>query len=257
MPVVERARAELRATAAAVAFLTLVPVGRALRLAGGDLRMAAPAFPLVGAAVGATAGACGVLLAHQVAPAVAGAIALVVAVALTGGLHLDGLADTADALGARTVDDALRIMREPQVGSYGVTAVALVLIVDAAALAELVAARRIAEVAAAFALARAVAPVIAAVLPYARQGSGLARSIAAGGRLRAVCGALVALGFAGLVAREQLGVLLIAVGCCTIAATTLFRLRFGGMTGDTLGAAIAVTEAACLVVVSTGEFVAR
>jgi adenosylcobinamide-GDP ribazoletransferase len=249
MRVVELARREFRGVVAALAFLTRLPVGRAIRLDEADVARAAPAFPLVGGAIGAAAASCGVLLVGHVATMVAAALALIVAVGLTGGLHLDGLADSADAIGARSRDHALAIMRDPRVGSYGLAAVVLALLVEAGALGALITARRVADVAVAFALSRAVAPVIAAALPYARPGSGLARSLV-GGLRRAAAGALVAIALAAVLAPHHGWWLIVAAGACAIASAAFSSRRFGGITGDTLGASIVLTEAICLIVAS-------
>ena len=110
---------ELRAAAAALAFLTRIPVGRWLDLDGDDVGRARLAFPLVGAAVGAAVGAIAAALAGPFSPPLAAAIALVAGAVLTGALHLDGLADTADALGAHSRERALEIMRDHSIGTYG------------------------------------------------------------------------------------------------------------------------------------------
>src|SRR5581483_6204617 len=118
-----------RAALAAVAFLTRVPVGRVVELDGADVARGAALFPLVGATAFGLA---------RVVPSLAAAgIALAVGALLTGALHLDGLADTADSLGAHTRERALEIMRDHAIGAYGAAAVALDLLVKAAALAAL------------------------------------------------------------------------------------------------------------------------
>jgi adenosylcobinamide-GDP ribazoletransferase len=144
----------------------------------------------------------------------------------------------------------LAIMRDSRVGAYRVASVKLILIVEAGALAAVAAAHRIAEIAVAFALSRAVAPAIAASLPYARPGAGVARALASGGRLRALFAALVAVSLVVLLDARRGWALLACAAGCGLAGGVFFRRRFGGMTGDTLGAAIAVTEALCLVVSS-------
>src|SRR5437773_2262695 len=93
-----------RAVVAAVAFLTRLPVGRLVLLGGDDVARGAVLFPVVGAGIGAAVGgtAAGLVL---VVPALAAAgIALTVGALLTGALHLDGLADTTDALGGRSAE---------------------------------------------------------------------------------------------------------------------------------------------------------
>jgi adenosylcobinamide-GDP ribazoletransferase len=230
-----------------LAFLTRLPVGRLIEVDGSDLARGVVVFPLAGAVVGGAAAAVGDFASPRLPAGVAGAIALTVAVLLTGALHLDGLADSADALGARSRDAALAIMRDPRVGSYGLAAVGLTLVVEANALAALVAGGRIAEVTSAFALSRAVAPAIGVSLPYARSADGLGRSLESGSRARAAASAAVAIGLVLLLAPHLRGIAIACATACAVGMAALFRLRFGGMTGDTLGAAIAATELACLV----------
>jgi adenosylcobinamide-GDP ribazoletransferase len=248
MRVPERVAAELRGTVAALAFLTRVPVGCRLAFDGEDLARGALVFPLVGAAIGAFTAATGLVLAATLPAAVAGAVALATAVAITGSLHLDGLADTADSLGARSSDEALEIMRDPRVGAYGVAAVALILLVEASALASLVEHERVAGVVAAFCLSRCVAPAIAAVLPYARASAGLATTLAGRGFARACAALAVAAALVVAINPRHVALLLGAAVVCGAVAARASRRRFGGVTGDTLGAAVAVTEAVCLVV---------
>jgi adenosylcobinamide-GDP ribazoletransferase len=250
MRVVEAIEGELRGALGAVAFLTCLPVGRAVAADDSDLARGVPAFPLVGAGIGAAAAECGALLAGQLPAAVAGSVALALAVVLTGGLHVDGLADTADSLGGRSTEEALAIMRDARVGSYGATAIALLLIVEAAALATLVTADRIADVVVAFALSRAVAPLIATSLPYARPGPGLARALGPGAAGRAAIAGLLAIGLVPLLEPRHGWELAACAGFCGIGVAAFLRRRLGGMTGDALGAAIALTEVACLVVSS-------
>src|SRR5439155_116774 len=91
---------ELRAAVAAITFLTHIPLGRRVALDEADVARGALLFPVIGSGVGAAVGGAA-LLFHAALPAfTAAALALVLGAVLTGGLHLDGLADTADALGA-------------------------------------------------------------------------------------------------------------------------------------------------------------
>jgi adenosylcobinamide-GDP ribazoletransferase len=237
---------ELRGAAAAIAFLTRIPIGRAVALDAADLARGVVAFPLVGAGIGALTGVAAVQLVDHLPATVAGALALAVPVLLTGALHLDGLADSADALGASTRERALTIMRDSRVGSYGAVAVALVLLIEASALAST---ESVAAVAAAFCLSRTIAPPLAALLPYARTGGGLGRAVAHRGRAVVT----VAVGAATVIAVDPphaaalaAGAALTALACAAVAAR-----RFGGITGDALGASIVVTEVACLVVAQT------
>src|SRR3954468_17193195 len=100
----------VRAFAGALAFLTRVPIGRWVVLDGADVARGGAFFPVVGAGIGAAVGAVASLggLLAAVLAVTAGAV-------LTGALHFDALADTADALGARTRERALAIMRDHQI----------------------------------------------------------------------------------------------------------------------------------------------
>jgi adenosylcobinamide-GDP ribazoletransferase len=223
---------------AAVAFLTRIPAGRTFRDAGAGAAL----FPVVGAAIGAAVGGSTYGLARVVpAPAAAG-IALAIGALLTGALHLDGLADTADALAGRSREAALAIMRDHAVGVYGAVAIALDLLVKAAALSALAGrARAVLEALAAGALSRAAAPVLAVALPSLRtEGAGAAFRVAP-------AAALVAVLLAVAIAAPVEPLLIAAAAVVGVACFAWFRLRFGGHTGDLLGAATELVETAALV----------
>src|SRR5207244_1667498 len=173
-------------------------------------------FPLVGAGVGALSGGVA-LAAGQVLPSfVAAALAVAAAALVTGGMHLDALADTADALGATHREQALEIMRDSRVGSFGATALALDLLVKVGCVATLVDRGHVlAALVAAGALSRAVSPPLAAVLPYPRVGGGPG-SVLTGVTSRLAATAAAALGAAiGLVGPNGVG------------KTTLLRILAG------------------------------
>src|SRR6478736_1399109 len=104
---------------AAVAFLTRIPVGRFVTLGPDDVGRGVVFFPIVGAAVGALAGLAAEGLDGPLPALVAGGLGVAVALVLTGALHLDGLADTADAFGAGNRERRLEIMRDSRTGSFG------------------------------------------------------------------------------------------------------------------------------------------
>ena len=123
------ALAEVRAAAG---FLTRLPVG-----AVGD-HAGAGAFGLVGAAIG-LGGAVPLAVIGGPVPLVAAVLAVAIVVVVTGGVHLDGLADTADALAAPSPDVAERARTDPRLGAGGVSAIALDLALAVACLATLAA----------------------------------------------------------------------------------------------------------------------
>jgi len=237
----------LRGAAAAVAFLTRVPVGRAILLQGDDVARGAWAFPLVGAAIGAAVGGTAAGLVHVLPALAAAGIALALGAALTGALHLDALADTADALTASR-ERALEIMRGRTVGAYGASALVLDLLVKAAALGALATHRRAVPYAiAAGALGRAAPVALGALLPSVR-GEGPGASFAGrvtrtGASVAVVLAVAVAAGAGRLDGLELVGI----AAAVTLAAAIFLRRWLGGVTGDTLGAAAELTDTIVLV----------
>lgn len=229
---------ELDELRAAVGFLTVL---------GGDAPVtgaALPWFPFVGAALGAAIGILGDALAARLGGSLAGAVGATADAVVTGGLHLDGLADAADGLFAPAVDPARRLaaMADPSVGAFGTVAVALAIGLRAALLG-----RRppVGVVAGLWALGRTAMAVGCVQLPYARAG-GLASAFRreappasalalSGGLLAAAISLLGRGGRAGLVG---LG----AGGVGALSTLALARRRLGGFTGDILGATGVLTE---------------
>ena len=207
------------------------------------------AWPIVGVCVGLVAVLVGAAASGLNLPAllVAGLI-VATQIVLTGALHEDGLADTADALwGGRDRARRLEIMKDSSIGAYG--AVALILSVGlrwAAIVALLDTGGLAASVIATAALSRAAMILPMAALPPARP-NGLAASV---GRPRFIQ-ALPALGiamFICLVAMQFVAVALLGmVAIAVIAIIALFRRKIGGYTGDLLGATQQITETAGLV----------
>ena len=241
-------RQEARAALAAASFLTRVPVGRDRAFEVEDLRRAAAYFPAVGAAVGGGVGALAVRLAARLPTPLAVALSLAAGTAVTGALHLDALADSADAVGAHGRERALEVMRDPRLGSFGAAALALDLLVKSAALAALAERSDAVGVAgAAGALSRAVPVALAAALPYARTGEGTGLAITGTSRGRAAAAGGLALAATAIGARGA-GVRLATVAASVVLACGLVCQRWlGGVTGDTLGASLELSETAVLV----------
>jgi adenosylcobinamide-GDP ribazoletransferase len=242
----QAARAELRGLAAAVAFLTRVPVGRWVDLEAADVARGGALFPLVGAGIGAVVGGVARGLAGPLTPLLAAALGLAAGTALTGVLHLDALADTADAFGAATRERALEIMRDHSIGAYGATALALDLVAKTAALAALAARGDALRYAVCAAAAARTAPLLlSAALPYARPGAGTGRVLGTRGWARAAAAVAIAAAFCVWL---QAAWLLAAVAGVVLAAGIAARRGLGGVTGDVLGAAAELSELAALVV---------
>lgn len=235
--------------AAALGFYTRLPVPHAGSRDRGfaETQWAAP---VAGAVVGLAVGlAIWLALALGLPPSLAAAAGLALGVALTGALHEDGLADTADGFGGgRTADDKLAIMRDSRVGSYGVLALGLSLLLRWAALSALAqasAADAILAAVAAHAASRAPLPALLAALPPARK-DGLSAGIGPVGNRTAL--AALALGFAFLLS-GGLAFAIVAALLTGLAAVLVARLalrQIGGQTGDVLGAAQQAGEVAVL-----------
>ena len=239
----------MRAAAGALTFLTRIPVGRTVALDGVDVARGAALFPAVGAGVGALGGATAVVLHPQVPAFAAAGIAIAVTAVVTGAMHLDALADTADALGAHTREAALAIMRDSRLGAFGVTALILDLLVKAAALAALLdRSGALPAFVAAGALSRAASPPLAATLPYPRAEGGPG-SVLTGrvGIAAPAVGAAVAVAVAALATGTTGLLMAAAVTVSTLALALAYRAWLGGATGDCLGAATEIGETVALV----------
>jgi cobalamin 5'-phosphate synthase/cobalamin synthase len=231
---------------AALSFLTVVPAGDLAGITGQDVGRGVVWFPLVGAGVGGAAALAAWATAAVLPALVAGLAAATVTAVLTGALHLDGLADTADGYAGRTRERALEIMRDHAVGSYGAVALVLDIGLRAAAVAALVGRPHgPLWLVAAGALSRSAAAGLGALLPNARA-DGLGRVLAGAGRARVAVAAAMAAIIAALAA--GLPGLAAAAGVAVLAALWGWhcRRRLSGVTGDTLGAASEGCELAVL-----------
>jgi cobalamin 5'-phosphate synthase/cobalamin synthase len=229
-----------------MAFLTRVPVGRLVDFDAAAVARAAPLYPLVGAAVGAAAGSVCDLAAGPLPAAPAAVAALAVAALLTGAMHLDALADTADAFGGATRERRLEIMRDHAVGSFGVAALVVVLLLEAALLAELAAEEDVWRAfATAGASSRWAALPLASALPYARA-SGQGAKLANTSLLAVIAGLAVAVAVAVLASGADGLIALGAVAATTVALGLFFRRWIGGFTGDTLGATTELAQTTAL-----------
>lgn len=230
---------------AAFGLLTRLPIP----MIPGPMRGASTvwAWPLVGAAVGAFAATVAyAALAFGATAGTAAALILAAQVMLTGAMHEDGLADSADGLwGGWDKARRLAIMKDSHIGSYGVIALVLVGLLRWSALSVICEQGGIWALVAVGAISRVPMALLMALLPNARSG-GLSQSV---GRPSAE-GALLALGLGlaiGVVFLAGDGVWLAvwaALPCLALAR--LARAKIGGQTGDILGASQQLAEAAGL-----------
>lgn len=244
-------RAALRGLLAAGALLTRIPIARDLRVGERDLAAAVPWFPVIGAFVGAVVGSVYAAALLAFPPLVAATVAVGSGILLTGAFHEDGLGDTADAVaGGSTPQERLRILRDPRLGTYGVCAVGLSILIRVSAVASLGPWDAAAALFAANALGRAAAVGLLGTLAAAG-GEGLGASYAAAVKPRQIALGITLGALLGAIALGILG-LPAALGAALVATTVgvLAKRRIGGLTGDILGAAEQAAEVLVLLVAS-------
>ncbi|ESW60050.1 MAG: cobalamin 5'-phosphate synthase [Rhodobacter sp. CACIA14H1] len=236
-----RALADL---AAAFSLLTRLPV----TTRDAPSPRAAWAWPVAGAAVGAlAAAAASVALWLHLPAGVAAALALMAGALLTGGLHEDGLADTADGLiGGQTRERRLEIMKDSRIGAYGTLALLLVTLLRWSALTALIASgQHWAALLAAGALSRAPMAVLIATLPNAR-GTGLSHLTGRPPREAVVAALAIAVATGFLCTGLTVVPLALAAAATTALLARAASRKIGGQTGDILGASQQLAEAAVL-----------
>lgn len=220
---------------AAIAYLTRIPMPAGAH-SPDSLGAALPWFPVVGAGIGAlVGGAVWLGAAVNLPPLAAAALGVGAGLLATGAFHEDGLADACDGLGAGgSASRMLEIMRDPRLGTFGVAALVISLLLQASALAALPDGKVITAAVAAHSSSRSW-PVAAMFLPRAFP-HGLAASLqqAAGKRARILC-FLLGLAVAAALLRTAAWVLLPTGAAGALFAWRAVR-RLGGVTGDILGA---------------------
>jgi adenosylcobinamide-GDP ribazoletransferase len=212
-----------------------------LRLEADDVARGAVFFPVVGAGIGAVVGV--IAGVDSLTAPLAAFLGLAAGALLTGALHLDALADTADALGAHTRERALEIMRDHRIGAYGAVALVLDLGAKATALAAL--GDDVLRIAVCAAATARVAPMfLAAALPYARDDTSTGSALGTSGWVRAIVAAAIAAGFCVWLDAE---IVLAAVAGVALVMGVFAWRWLGGVTGDVLGATTELAELAALV----------
>jgi adenosylcobinamide-GDP ribazoletransferase len=237
----------MRSLLAGIAFLTRFPVGRIAAFDGDEVSHSSAWFPVIGLLLGTTYYIATALLKSHLPVLVMPVVLILLEAMLTGALHFDGLADTADGFGGgASREDVLRIMRDHSIGSYGAVALIVLIIVKVAAYTALLQ-QRIwpAALIVTPALGRWSILLLTATLPYARRSA----SVVHGMRKRSLFWATGTIALALAAARSGRAWIAMAAVVAVTAAFGLYcRRRIGGITGDTLGANVELCESAALLV---------
>ena len=233
----------MKAFFAAIKFLTVLPVGKA----GGefaDMGRSVKFFPLVGLLLGVIAAGLAWCWVYLFGAMISAVLIVVSFIVLTGGLHLDGLADTADGLlSVRGRERMLEIMKDSRSGAMAVIVIVCLLMMKAAAIASVPMGMLLRTVLLIPVAGRCAMMVGLSILPYARSEEELGSMFVGGKRkvdlVVGIAGAVlvgwVVLGMAGVIASvaSLVGALVFSLYC---------RKKIGGFTGDTLGATCELAE---------------
>lgn len=232
--------------------MTTIPLPASKNWQTGDSGRASIWYPFVGLVIGGLTWLMWTGMTRLFPAPVAGILTLIVWVSLTGGLHLDGLADCCDGLlASASVERRLEIMKDPRLGAFGGIGLILNLLLKAATLATLTPDTSLGIILAASLARWCILP--AGLMPLARH-SGLGADFAAGfRRWHIFVGAIFPMGLA--LALGTRGVVSLLAGL--VAATLVLRLAkssIGGVTGDVFGMTVEVVETVSLLVFVIGKW---
>ena len=227
----------------ALQFLTRLPLTYTISTAPPIVRRALMFFPLAGYVIGCILVAAGFVLSHipSCTPLIAAMLIITLETALTGAFHLDGLADTFDALFSqgKTREEKLAIMKDSRIGVMGCVALILALMLKIALLAHMLELHRLVPLLA-FPVAGRWAQVVAYTFsPYVRKGG--TGEIFAHAADAVVCGGATLLLSPLLLLPGMLSGMLLLI-LFYILYRSYIHCQIGGITGDVLGSITVLAE---------------
>ena len=234
----------IRPLLAAIQFLTVIPFPKSFTGGEKELEKCMPFFPVVGLLIGIVIAAFDHVMGFIFPPLPASVMTVIAMTAISGGLHMDGLADTADGFfSARPRERVLEIMRDSRTGVMGVLAVLFVILLKVSLLISLFPPLRPGIIVLMPLAGRCSFVVMMTALPYVRREGGLATAFGVGKSWLNVLWTSAFLLAAGWLAGHWMG---LAASFSALLMAALFSVycfrKIGGYTGDTLGAGCEITE---------------
>jgi adenosylcobinamide-GDP ribazoletransferase len=228
----------------AIQFLTVIPFPKSFVVGEKELERCVPFFPVVGLLIGIIVAAVDYLIGIILPPFSASVITVIAMTGISGGLHMDGLADTADGFfSSRPREKVLEIMRDSRTGVMGVIAVVFVIVMKVSLLISLSLPYRFGIIMLMPLAGRCSLVMMMTAFSYVRSDGGLATAFVRGKSWLSVLWSSVFLVVAGWIAAQWIG---ISVCLSSILIAALFSVycfrKIGGYTGDTLGAICEITE---------------
>ena len=241
----------------AARYLTIVPLPGVVPGRADSLGRAAVWFPAIGLGIGAVLVGAERVTAVLFPSLLAALLTVTAWKLLTGGLHLDGLADCLDGLAGRDAEHRLAIMRDSRIGAFGAIGLILFLLLEVVAVAELPSGVRARALLVVPVIARATPPLLVRLFPAAKS-EGLGAAFGASVSGWAVPTALAIALVVALAALHAVAVPVFTISVLSaLALTRFFAARVSGITGDVLGAGIEVAELAGLLTVSAWSHLVR
>ena len=228
----------------ALGFPTILPIPVKGEFKPADMGRAMAFFPVAGAVIGGILVVADVVLSYILPGPVADFILLAILVLITGGLHLDGLADTCDGLyGGKSREDALAIMKDSRVGAIGAVGLIIIIGLKYMAIHEVPQPLKYSALLLMPMLSRWSMVLMAGLSDYARltkgTGKDFVETVTLLNLLTATIFACVA---AGVMMGWRGGLVILFIGGFTLIGVVYFKRRLGGVTGDVLGAVNEVNE---------------
>lgn len=231
----------------ALQFLTVLPVDIKGKIEEEEIGRSLAYFPIVGLLIGAFLA----LIAFISSPLpymVRGILILVAWVFITGGVHMDGLADTCDGFYAksRSREDILKIMRDSRIGTMGAAGITLLLLFKFAMLSTIPSEDLWKALIVVAVFARWSQALACCISQYARNEGKAKYFIEHAKKTDMLAGALLTLIICGFLMKEKGVILLVLLLAVIFLFIKYVKGKIGGMTGDTIGALNEVAEAAAL-----------